>query len=94
MLTSRGTTEDITPVAYRMKYKIEISLRDGVKDIESESIFKTANGNDMLGNGKLQSLRMGKWFVVECDDDYDIEILCAKLLANTVIENYEIEKIY
>ena len=47
----------------------------------------------MLGNGKLQSLRMGKWFVVECDDDYDIEILCAKLLANSVIENYSITEL-
>jgi phosphoribosylformylglycinamidine (FGAM) synthase PurS component len=76
-----------------MKYKIEISLRDGVKDIAAESIFKTANANDMLGNGKLQSLRMGKWFVVECDDDYDIEVLCANLLANSVIENYSITEL-
>ena len=74
-----------------MKYRIDISLRAGVKDIASEAILKTANGNEELGNGKLQSLQMGKWFIVECDDDFDIKQLCEKLLANTVIERYEIK---
>ena len=47
-----------------MKYRIDISLRSGVKDIASEAILKTANGNADLGNGKLQSLSMGKWFII------------------------------
>ena len=76
-----------------MKYRIDISLRSGVKDIESEAILKTANGNADLGNGKLQSLSMGKWFIIECDDDFDIKSLCEKLLANTVIERYDIRTI-
>jgi phosphoribosylformylglycinamidine (FGAM) synthase PurS component len=73
-----------------MKYRIDISLRAGVKDIASEAILKTANGNADLGNNKLQSLSMGKWFIIECDDDFDIRSLCEKLLSNTVIERYEI----
>ena len=73
-----------------MKYRIDISLRAGVKDIAAEAILKTANGNADLGNNKLQSLSMGKWFIIECDDDFDIKSLCEKLLANTVIERYEI----
>ena len=76
-----------------MKYRIDISLRSGVKDIASESILKTANGNADLGDGKLQSLSMGKWFIIECDDDFDIKSLCEKLLANTVIERYDIRTI-
>ena len=76
-----------------MKYRIDISLRSGVKDIASEAILKTANGNVDLGNGKLQSLSMGKWFIIECDDDFDIRSLCEKLLANTVIERYDIRTI-
>ena len=76
-----------------MKYRIDISLRSGVKDIASEAILKTANGNVDLGNGKLQSLSMGKWFIIECDDDFDIKSLCDKLLANTVIERYDIRTI-
>ena len=76
-----------------MKYRIDISLRAGVKDIESEAILKTANGNEELGNGKLQSLSMGKYFIIECDDNFPINTLCEKLLANTVIERYEIKTI-
>ena len=76
-----------------MKYRVDISLREGVKDIASEAILKTANGNVDLGNNKLQSLSMGKWFIIECDDDFDIRSLCEKLLANTVIERYDIRTI-
>ena len=76
-----------------MKYRVDISLREGVKDIASEAILKTANGNVDLGNNKLQSLYMGKWFIIECDDDFDIRSLCDKLLANTVIERYDIKTI-
>ena len=76
-----------------MKYRVDISLREGVKDIASEAILKTANGNVDLGNNKLQSLSMGKWFIIECDVDFDIGSLCDKLLANTVIERYDIRTI-
>ena len=76
-----------------MKYRVDISLREGVKDIASEAILKTANGNVDLGNNKLQSLSMGKWFIIECDDDFDIRSLYEKLLANTVIERYDIRTI-
>ena len=76
-----------------MKYRIDISLRSGVKDIASEAILKTANGNADLGDGKLQSLTMCKWFIIECDDDFDIKSLCENLLANTVIERYDIRTI-
>ena len=58
-----------------MKYRVDISLREGVKDIASEAILKTANGNVDLGNNKLQSLSMGKWFIIECDDDFESEFL-------------------
>ena len=70
-----------------------ISLRPGVKDIQSEAILKTANSNVDLGNNQLYNLIMGKWFVIECEDDFDIDNLCNKLLANSVIENYEIEEL-
>ena len=76
-----------------MKYRVDISLREGVKDIASEAILKTANGNVDLGYNKLQSLSMGKWFIIECDDDFDIRSICEKLLANTVIERYDIRTI-
>lgn len=51
-----------------------------------------ANSSVDLGNGDLYSLSMGKWFVIECADGFDIEKLCTKLLANLVIEDYKIEE--
>ena len=75
-----------------MKYRVEIRLRDGVKYIESESIFQTANRNPELGDGQLISLSMGKWFEIECKDDFNINALCNKLLANTIIEQFEIKE--
>lgn len=42
----------------------------------------------------MYNLRMGKWFVIECADGFDIENLCKKLLANTVIEDYRIEELH
>ena len=40
---------------YEISYR-HIITRSGVKDIASEAILKTANGNADLGNNKLQSL--------------------------------------
>ena len=47
-----------------------------------------------------QSLEMAKDIeemenlgIIECDDDFDIRSLCEKLLANTVIERYDIRTI-
>jgi len=76
-----------------MKYRIDISLKDGVKDIQSEAILKTVRGNKDLGGNAINSLAMGKWFIIECDDDFDMHILCEKLLANSVIERYDIKTI-
>ena len=68
-------------------------MRSGVKDIQSEAIMKSANSNVDLGDGKLVGFRMGKWMEVETQEGFDIENLCEKLLANTVIEEYKVERI-
>ena len=74
-----------------MKYRIEIKFKDGIKDIQSEAILKTANANTDLGNNSLINLHMYKGFIIECKPDFDIDNLCDKLLANNVIEQYTIE---
>lgn len=65
-----------------------------MKDIQSEAILKMANGAVDLGAGQVYNLIMGKWFVIECADGLDIDNMCKKLLANSVIENYKIEELY
>ena len=67
-----------------------------VKELDDNSldlVITSPPYNVDLGNNKLQSLSMGKWFIIECDDDFDIKSLCEKLLANTVIERYDVKTI-
>ena len=48
-----------------------------------------------LGFGGIESVRAGKLIELELADatsDADIEAMCRKLLANTVIENFRIER--
>ena len=48
-----------------------------------------------LGFGGVQDVRAGKLIELELADgttDADIEAMCRKLLANTVIENFRIER--
>jgi len=76
-----------------MKYKVEIRLRPGIKDNESIAIFRAANTMADLGENQIISLRMGKWFELEVEDGYDIELICKLLLSNSVIEDYNIMEI-
>ena len=77
-----------------MKAKVHITLKNGVLDPQGKAI-EHALGS--LGFSGVDQVRQGK--VIELDlaesDDVkarkQIEAMCEKLLANTVIENYEIE---
>jgi phosphoribosylformylglycinamidine synthase len=75
------------------RYQILVTLRDGVKDIQGEAIVKAANTMPFVKN-KIQDIIMGKVLYISCEDDLDVTQLCEKLLANTVIEKYEINEIY
>jgi phosphoribosylformylglycinamidine synthase PurS subunit len=77
-----------------MKLVINISLKDGVLDPEGQAI-ETSLSN--LGFNYFQNVRIGKQIILNIDklDKADAiqtaDQMCQKVLANTVIENYEIE---
>ena len=77
-----------------MKVVINISLKDGVLDPEGQAI-ETSLTN--LGFNDFQNVRIGKQIILNIDklDKADAiqtaDKMCQKILANTVIENYEIE---
>jgi len=77
-----------------MKVVINISLKDGVLDPEGQAI-ETSLLN--LGFNDFQNVRIGKQIILNIDklDKADAiqtaDQMCQKVLANTVIENYEIE---
>jgi phosphoribosylformylglycinamidine synthase PurS subunit len=77
-----------------MKATIRITLKNGVLDPQGKAV-ETALGQ--LGFGGLRDLRQGKLIEVHLDEtDADkaraqLSDMCEKLLANTVIENYDID---
>ena len=77
-----------------MKARIKIMLKNGVLDPQGEAIKHALNN---IGFESVIGVRQGK--VIELDIEgsdknqvrSQIENMCNKMLANTVIENFEIE---
>ncbi len=75
-----------------MKTRIYVTLKGGVLDPQGKAIHHALDG---LGFSGVNDVRQGKMIELDLDDsvsDEDIEAMCRKLLANTVIENYRIER--
>lgn len=74
-----------------MKTRVIVTLKSGVLDPQGKAVHHALAG---LGFGGVNDVRIGK--IVELDladgtDAAQIDEMCRKLLANTVIENYKIE---
>ena len=74
------------------RYQILVTLRDGVRDNEGNAIMNAANTMPFVKN-KILDIIIGKVMYITCEDDLDIKELCEKLLANTVIEKYEVTEL-
>ena len=75
-----------------MKARVFITLKPGVLDPQGKAIHHALEG---LGFGGVQDVRAGKLIeldLAETISDTDIEAMCRRLLANTVIENFRIER--
>lgn len=76
-----------------MKARIFVTLKGGVLDPQGRAIHHALEG---LGFGGVNDVRAGKLIELDLADDTsdeDLDGMCRKLLANTVIENYRIEKV-
>jgi phosphoribosylformylglycinamidine synthase subunit PurS len=76
-----------------MKARVFITLKNGVLDPQGKAIHHALEG---LGFGGVNDVRAGKLIELDLADgtkDSDIEDMCRKLLANTVIENFRIERL-
>jgi phosphoribosylformylglycinamidine synthase subunit PurS len=77
-----------------MKYRVHVTLKSGVLDPQGKAIHHALEG---LGFGGIRDVRAGKLIELELEDgaagEAEIEQMCRRLLANTVIENYRIEKV-
>ena len=77
-----------------MKARITITLKPGVLDPQGKAI---AGALHALGFGQVGNVRQGKYIEVEVAESdpakagAEVERMCQKLLANTIIENYAYE---
>ena len=75
-----------------MKARITVTLKPGVLDPQGKAIEHALAS---LGFTGVESARVGKLIdleVAEGTTDADLEAICRKLLTNTVIENFHIER--
>ena len=75
-----------------MKTRVYVTLKGGVLDPQGKAIHHALGS---LGFSGVSDVRAGKMIEREHDDsvsDTDLEAMCRKLLANTVIENFRIER--
>jgi len=75
-----------------MKLRIFVTLKNGVLDPQGKAIHKALEG---LGFTGINDVRAGKLIELDVADDTSdtsVDEMCRKLLANTVIENYRVER--
>jgi phosphoribosylformylglycinamidine synthase len=75
-----------------MKTRVYVTLKNGVLDPQGKAIHHALEG---LGFQGVNDVRAGKLIELDLADDVseeDVEAMCRKLLANTVIENFRIER--
>ena len=77
-----------------MKARVHVTLKSGVLDPQGKAI---AQALGRLGFDGVADVRQGKFIEIELtESDRDkaretVDAMCAKLLANTVIEDYSID---
>ena len=77
-----------------MKARVTVMLKEGVLDPQGEAVKHALNS---LEYDKVESVRQGKVIEIGLSETSEklaiksIHEMCEKLLANTVIDSYEIE---
>jgi len=75
-----------------MKIRVHVTLKNGVLDPQGKAIHHALEGLGFSGVGDVRAGKLIELDVDESVSDADVEAMCEKLLANTVIENYRIER--
>lgn len=77
-----------------MKVIVNIQLKAGVLDPQGKAVHHALSS---LGFNEVGDVRIGKQIILQIDEEDKskaekrVTAMCEDLLANTVIENYEIE---
>ena len=79
-----------------MKFSVTVTLKENVLDPQGKVVQNTLQN---LGMDNLKSVRQGKYFELEINDndqtqaEKKVDDMCKKLLANLIIEDYKVNKI-
>ena len=79
-----------------MKFSVTVVLKKDVLDPQGKVVQNTLNN---LGMNDLKSVRQGKFFEIEIDEqdqkkaEIKVDDMCKKLLVNLIIEDYKINKL-
>ena len=77
-------------------WRVDVSLKEGVLDPQGTTIRRALTD---MGYENIKEVKSGKFFEIELDGDRareaakTLEEVCRKLLANPVIERYEIKRL-
>ena len=77
-----------------MKAKVHVTLKNGVLDPQGKAV---ENALGTLGFSGVEKARIGKYIEIDLAEtdavkaEAQVTEMCEKLLANTVIENYQVE---
>ena len=80
----------------KLKFSVTVVLKKDVLDPQGKVVQNTLNN---LGMNDLKSVRQGKFFEIEIDEqdkkiaETKVEDMCKKLLVNLIIEDYKINNI-
>ena len=75
-----------------MKMRVYVTLKTGVLDPQGKAIHHALEG---LGFRGVNDVRQGKLIELDLDagvSEEEVDSMCRRLLANTVIENYRVER--
>lgn len=68
-----------------VKYQVKVKLKEGIKDIEAETLMTFVNASD-----GIRSIKTGSIYYVEAEDDANIEQFVKEYLINDQLDEYEI----
>lgn len=77
-----------------MKAKIHVTLKQGILDPQGKAI---EHALETLGFKNAANVRVGKYLELDLDEqdrakaEVEVKLMCEKLLANTIIEEYRFE---
>ena len=73
-----------------MKARVLIRPKDGILDPQGKAVERALPA---LGFEGVHGVRVGRMVELEAEDGAELEELCNKLLANPLIEDFEIEEV-